>query len=341
MRKEIDLWQFILDRLSRGHKVMLLVVAQSSGSSPGRPGYKMAVGTDGELKGSIGGGVMEVNLVESSRQKFSDTKSAAAGFPVEQVHKTGSPQSSGMICSGRQTIIFKMLTEQDAAAVKQAYTSLAGHRVEVLTISPNGLTVRPFSTGAPDFSFEKDTLNHFVYQERLGPKNDLYIIGGGHCALALSEFMSKLDFYIRVYDDRPDLNTLASNSFADEREIIDSYESIGGLIDSNPRGYVVAMTLGYRSDEAVIKQLVNKDFRYFGVLGSEAKMATVMRNLIEAGIDKERLSKIHTPIGLPIKSHSPEEIAVSIAAEIISIKNADDQGRKKNLQRQKKYIDKP
>jgi xanthine dehydrogenase accessory factor len=83
------------------------------------------------------------------------------------------------------------------------------------------------------------------------------------------------------------------------------------------------MTLGYSSDEEVIRSLIKKDFRYFGVLGSRAKMAVLMNHLENEGIPAAHLSRIHTPIGLPINSHTPEEIAVSIAAEIISVKNSN------------------
>ena len=80
MHNELELWQFIGERLGKNESVMLLVVAESSGSSPGRQGYKMAVGADGELIGSIGGGVMEVNLVEESRRLLSVPPAVAGGF---------------------------------------------------------------------------------------------------------------------------------------------------------------------------------------------------------------------------------------------------------------------
>src|SRR6476620_7018208 len=95
---------------------MLLVVAESSGSSPGRQGYKMAVGVDGELIGSIGGGVMEVKLVEESRRLLSVPPAVAGGFR-EQIHQKNSPNASGMICSGKQTIIFRLLSPQDSRTV--------------------------------------------------------------------------------------------------------------------------------------------------------------------------------------------------------------------------------
>jgi xanthine dehydrogenase accessory factor len=160
------------------------------------------------------------------------------------------------------------------------------------------------------------------WSEKLGYQNKLYIIGGGHCALALSEIMSKLDFHISLFDDRPNLNTLEKNKFAHSIKIIESYEQIGELIDANANDYVVVMTLGYKFDEIVIRQLFDKKFKYFGVLGSKAKMKTLLKSLEKDGFDKDKLAKIHTPIGLPINSHTPEEIAISIAAEIIAVKNS-------------------
>lgn len=173
-----------------------------------------------------------------------------------------------------------------------------------------------------DFKFQILGINQFVYEESLGFKNKLFIIGGGHCALALSELMAKMDFYITLFDDRKDLNTLAKNDFADEKRVIESYEQIGEFVESGNNAYVVVMTLGFVFDEIVIRELFDKNFKYFGVLGSRAKMKTLLKTLEKEGFDKEKLAKIKTPIGLKINSRTPEEIAVSIAAEIIAVKNA-------------------
>ena len=332
MNKELELWQFIADRLSKDERVMLLVVATSSGSSPGRPGYKMAVGQDGELIGSIGGGVMEVNLVEQSRTTLdaqasspaSPNRRESAPPPIrEQVHRKDVSNSSGMICSGKQTVLFKLLSSNDIRAVSAAVEGVKSRDGSYVNISADTFETKPAKAGDQnlDIEFARRSDADFEYRERLGAKNDLYIIGGGHCALALSELMSKMDFHVRLFDDRPQLNTIMQNDFADTITIMDTLDRIGEYVDSNSRAFVVVMTLGYRSDKVVIRELVNKDFKYFGVLGSEAKMATVFRELIGEGISKERLDLIHTPIGLPINSHSPEEIAVSIAAEIIAVKN--------------------
>ena len=323
MATELELWQFIADRIWSNQPVMLLIVAESSGSSPGRAGYKRAVGSDHELCGSIGGGVMEVNLVEQSRSALLNPGERNSAIS-EQVHQKNSPHSSGMICSGKQTVIFCLLTSDKAETVAAVIDVLERRTTAYLTITPSRFSVEP-SEGEgqhEDFKFERHTDSEFIYADRLGVKNTLYIIGGGHCALALSELMSKMDFRISIFDDRPELNTLAKNQFTDKITIIESYESIAAFIPSGANAYVVVMTLGFKSDEIVIRSLFDKDFKYFGVLGSRAKMRTLLNTLEKDGFSKERLSQIHTPIGLPINSRTPEEIAVSIAAEIILIKNS-------------------
>jgi xanthine dehydrogenase accessory factor len=335
MTKELELWTFIAAHLKRAAPLTLLVVAESSGSSPGRQGFKMAVTADG-MFGSIGGGVMEVNLVNNARQLLSVPPAVAGGLTLPsqgltgksttlisvQTHQKNSPSASGMICSGRQTVIFKLLTSCDAETIRSLIDSLENRKRNILTITPDDLLIGPSSAESPDFYFESASETDFVYRERLGYKNQVCIIGGGHCALALSELMSRMDFYIRVFDDRPDLNTVKKNTFAHEKHLIERYETIGEKIPSGSNVYVVVMTLGFASDQIVIRQLLDKTFKYFGVLGSTAKMAQLLRSLEKEGQPKEKLGTIRTPIGIPINSQTPEEIAISIAAEIISEKNS-------------------
>jgi len=305
---------------------MLLVVAESTGSSPGRQGFKMAVAADA-LEGSIGGGIMEVNLVNQARQlckspHVSKGEIGRAASIHQQVHRKDDRNSSGMICSGKQTVIFRALTPEDAGTVQEIVNTLENRQPNFLVLTPARLGVEPSIPPAPDFSFESRSETDFLFRERLGLKNELFIVGGGHCALALSELMSKMDFYIRLFDDRPKLNTISKNTFVHEKHVIESYEQIADRVTGGPNTYVVVMTLGFASDEIVIRRLLDRTFRYFGVLGSKAKMATLLKNLKNEGYPEEKLKNIRTPIGLPINSQTPEEIAISIAAEIISVKNA-------------------
>ena len=273
-----------------------------------------------ELCGSIGGGVMEVTLVERGRSMLSASNTPLI---VDQVHRENSPSASGMICSGEQTVILKVLTTDDVANVDRIVSSLETRDGSRLSLTSDDIYVLPPEGGtqSDSFYFDRRGETDFTYVEQLGKKNDLYIVGGGHCSLALSELMSRMDFQIHIFDDRPELNTIGKNAFADQIEILANYELIGGSIPDGENVYIVVMTLGYKSDELVVRKLIDKDVRYLGVLGSKAKMGTMLKRLRSGGLDTDRLARIRTPIGVPINSHTPEEIAISIAAEIISVKN--------------------
>ncbi len=328
MNKESEIWQFAAEGLRRNESVMLLVVAESAGSSPGRQGFKMAIAGD-EMRGSIGGGAMEVELVKTASILLdAETRGQADvgenNFIRLQVHQKNAQNSSGMICSGRQTIIFYKLNPRDLPAIQKVIRSLENHQSDTLRIAPNEFQVLENQSENFDFTFEQKGENDFIYEETLGFKNRLFIVGGGHCALALSEIMSKMDFHISLFDDRAGLNTLEKNRFVHVKQIIESYENIADFIASGANHFVVVMTVGYKSDETVIRKLFDKDFKYFGVLGSGAKMKTLLKNLEEEGFDKERLNKIRAPVGLKINSETPEEIAVSIASEVIAVKNRKD-----------------
>ena len=334
MNKELEIWRFAAARLRRGEMVVLLAVAESSGSSPGRAGFKMIVAAD-ESAGSIGGGVMEVALVDAARKEIADSrfqipdsKSQIANRKsqiLDRVHRKNAENASGMICSGEQTVISFRLTPAHLTAARRIVRALkqnlsprlrlSEERFEVVVDSPASETQKP------SVRFARISAEEFVYEEILGLKYRLYIVGGGHCALALSELAARLDFHISLFDDRAELDTIAKNRFAHRKTILSSYEEIAAQIPSGEDVYVVVMTLGYRFDELVIRKLIDRDFKYFGVLGSRAKMKTLLKNLEKEGFDKERLRKIRTPVGLPINSRTPEEIAVSIAAEIIAVKN--------------------
>ena len=105
--------------------------------------------------------------------------------------------------------------------------------------------------------------------------------------------------------------------------IVKDYSELKELIPSGENNYVVVMTFGYRTDDIAVRALMQKQFKYFGLLGSKKKIEKMFEDYRKDGMDGNVLQQIHSPIGMQIKSETPEEIAVSIAAEIIKVKNSD------------------
>lgn len=318
--KSLNTWQLIRKSVQQNQPVLLLYVLESHGSSPGRQGFLMAVNAGSEVAGSIGGGIMEHKFVELAKEKL---KLGEAELSVRtQYHdKTAVRNQSGMICSGDQTILLYRIQANDAPVIEAIVNCLELNQNGLLTLSPDGIQLSTDPLPGVDYAFTLSSETDWLYQEKLGFKNSLCIIGGGHCALALSQLMSRMDFYIRIYDDRSDLHTLAQNDAVHEKILVQDYAELTHLIPSGPQQYVVVMTVGYRTDERAIRALLDKQFRYFGVLGSKTKVSKLFAGLQAEGVPADVLQRIHAPIGLAINSQTPEEIAISIAAEIIREKN--------------------
>ncbi len=297
----IDFYKKLSETLQTEKRLVLLVVIANEGSSPGRKGFKMLVTKKG-MYGTIGGGIMEHKLVE-----FAETlldKPQFEPFIKHQIHDKSAPKDqSGMICSGRQTIAFYDIYPDFLPLVN-----------EILTKSNFYITYSNCGINAQCDDSE------WLFEESNSLTEKVYIVGGGHVGLALSEVLSKLDFEIHLLDHRENLNTMEQNHFVKSKQVID-FELIDEYVPEGDTVYVVIMSFGYRTDDIIIRKLINKNFKYIGLLGSKEKIATLFHNMIADGFDKERIAQVYAPIGIAIKSETTQEIAISVAAQLIRVKN--------------------
>ena len=162
-----------------------------------------------------------------------------------------------------------------------------------------------------------------VYMEVMGRDEELVVFGAGHVGKAVSKLGAFAGFKVTVWDEREE--------FANQQNIpwartvacpIDKIYENG--ISFHDRSYVVIMTRGHSLDAEAMAVTDKQPGAYYGLIGSRSKIATVRAMLIERGVSAAHLDRIHKPIGLPIKAETPEEIAVSIIAEIISVKRGGD-----------------
>lgn len=320
--RNINTWKLIDKSLEDKVPVMLLYVLESKGSSPGRQGFFMAVNAEGKMEGSIGGGIMEHKFVEMAKEQLQVmSNEPSAGNIRKQIHdKSDAKNQSGMICSGEQTILLYKVREEDRHSIQHIILSLTQNKNGTLLLSPAGISFDP-AIPEKNFNYTFESEENWGYEEKTGCKEQLFIIGGGHCSLALSRLMRSMDFYIRVYDERTDLKTMIENEAAHEKYFISDYTQLKELIPSGDDHYVVIMTFGYRTDDIAFRSLLGKNFRYIGLLGSQHKVEKMFEEYQKEGISREWLQRIHSPVGLAIRSQTTGEIAVSIAAEIIQVKN--------------------
>lgn len=315
---EIEIWEFLEKELKARGKAAIVIVAASSESSPGRQGFKMAVSITGEIRGTIGGGVLEAKVI---KETVAFLKAGKRHKLMTLIHDPESPAAkSGLICGGSQTLIIYGLTSEHSALVSETLEILRKKERRVLTVSNNEIILQNKIDGSLKKHEFSSRFTEFEYKEIIGRKETAYIIGGGHVGKEISRELSFLGFYVVVIDNREKLFTLENNKFAD-KIIHTDYKNISEYIEEGELSYVIIVSPKHITDKIALASAIKLNVKYIGMMGSVKKIEAIYELLEKEGIDKQLLEKVHSPIGLPINSETPQEIAVSVAAEIIKIKN--------------------
>jgi xanthine dehydrogenase accessory factor len=167
-----------------------------------------------------------------------------------------------------------------------------------------------------------------VFVEPILPQPMLYLFGGGHVSMAVAKAASSAGFGVAVVDDRESFAN--KERFPMAQEIYTSYEDAFEKIHPNAASYLVIVTRGHKEDMRVLGWAVRTDARYLGMIGSKRKVLSVYKALENDGYKPEEFEHVYAPMGLEIGALSPEEIAVSIAAELVAVRrNASNAAHKK------------
>jgi xanthine dehydrogenase accessory factor len=157
-----------------------------------------------------------------------------------------------------------------------------------------------------------------VFVERIAPVPTVYIFGAGHISSILAKISKLLRFTVVVIDDRKDYANKERFPDAD-RILVDDFDQAFSKLTIDKQSYIVIVTRGHHYDELVLRKAIHTPAGYVGMIGSKSKVKTVFNNLRASGVENKLIERVHSPIGLDINAETPEEIAVSIIAEIIKI----------------------
>ena len=167
-----------------------------------------------------------------------------------------------------------------------------------------------------------------IFVEPILPQPTLYVFGGGHVSMALAKTASAAGFGIVVVDDREQFAN--AQRFPMAQEILTSYEEAFGTVTPTASSYLVIVTRGHRDDMRVLAWAVRTQARYIGMIGSKRKVLSTYKALEADGFRPEEFERVYAPMGLEIGALSPEEIAVSITAELVAVRrNAPSAAHKK------------
>ncbi len=295
--------------------VGLVIMVDAVGEGPNRPGAKLAVDCAGQRIGTVGGGASEYALVEAAKTALSNNTPPTTQI-ISMSHKENAgADASGMICAGTQTFALVCLTPKDLPTISKIVSTSANNNGGIMKLTPNGLSFRD-SAEAPPPRWSKQA-DSWTYEEPIGKQITITMIGGGHVSLALTPLLKSLGMRVVVLDNRSALSTMEANTMADEKRVI-SYEKIRDHIPTGDHSYACIMTFAHKHDKLVLEQLAEYPLGYLGMMGSKPKIKEIMQQLREQGIAASALNAVHAPIGIPIGSNTPEEIAISIAAQLIA-----------------------
>lgn len=162
-----------------------------------------------------------------------------------------------------------------------------------------------------------------IYLEVVESKPVFLVVGAGHIGRALAKLADFLDYHVAVLDDREDFADPELLPEADE-VICDDFEEALARYPINANTSIVMVTRGHKQDELSLRRCLGRDAGYIGMIGSKRRTAAVLEHLREEGFDPDDLARVRTPIGLAIGAETPEEIAISIMAEVVMLRRGGD-----------------
>ena len=313
-----DLFLAIQKQVAAGQPCYLIALIESEGSTPRSSGAYMLVGAEGYLYGTIGGGGMEYAAQLTAQKRLQE--GARASFT--QVYDL-SPKA-GMACGGSCQVQFCYLPANEATEelIEQGLAVLSAHEPWWFLL-PLGDTAcscaikKDLQLAGHRGLLELDGVHY--YAEQYSYDGRVYVFGAGHVARELVPLLCHLGFSCVVYDDRAEFADADIFPQADLVQQVD-FRALDDVCQLSARDYAVVMTRGHVHDANCERFLLTTPVSYIGIMGSKNKAALARAALLAEGYSEAQLARVTTPIGLAIGSETPAEIAVSIAAQLISIR---------------------
>lgn len=185
------------------------------------------------------------------------------------------------------------------------------HITQTLYVTPDGLNDRTVRDATA------------IYVEVVEAKPVFLVVGCGHIGRSLARLADFTDFHVVVLDDREEFANAEKIPWADEI-LCEDYEEAIDRFPINSATYITLVTRGHKQDELSLRRCLGRGAAYLGMIGSRRRTSTVLRHLAEEGFEQAELDKVRTPIGLNIGAETPEEIAISIMAEVIMARRGGD-----------------
>ncbi len=364
-----ELYHALQELVHRGDRGALITVVGTRGSTPRKAGARMLVPAAGEIVGTIGGGCVEAEVWQESQKVMKTGEPRLFTYHLT----ADLAADTGMICGGIMDMFIEPVDGSTVETVGQALDALArGETVVLITVLASHLSqVKPATrllvqqggsavgplAGSPLEQIAAEEARALLregqgcrvvrcalpggaepgeavalFLEVVRNQPQAIVVGAGHVGVQVARIARAVGFSVIVVDDRADFANPERIPEADRVIAADMAEALAKLkIDRN--SYVVLVIRGHREDEAALRQVVASPAAYVGMIGSRTRVRTVKERLIRDGFPREAVEAVHAPIGLNIGAETPEEIALSIVAELVKVMRGGDGESLKELPR--------
>lgn len=345
MQVFMQIFNSLVELLTQRESVALTTILSRSGSAPRAVGTRMIVRSDGSILGTIGGGILEARVQQLAKHAFDHRAAIVRDF----VLSAEDAEQMGMICGGQLRVLIQYVDGSDPAYLgfhRQVTASLElGKSAWLITEIPTGETVHSGlvqclcrNDGTRVFAGEHDNLpipfplaesrepqvvtrgtSRFLV-EPLCHEGVVFIFGAGHISQQLALLTRLVGFRTVVLDDREEFANRERFASADDVVVLPSFDGAMAGLSIDENSFIVLVTRGHAHDKNLLGEALATRAGYIGMIGSRRKRDAVYQNLEKEGFTAEAFERVHSPIGLSIAAETPEEIAVSITAELIAVR---------------------
>ncbi len=348
-----NIYTHIIDALKGKPELAIATIIETRGSTPQIPGTSALIVKGSVWKGTLGGGVLEAEAQKRGQEALEDGKSLLFEYNLD----SDIAAAEGALCGGIATVLIDVQPEKHTRVFIEVSRSIDKKIPGVLVTviqkkidrvdierfwSPEGSRFPPAVSVDSAISAEAeksladrrarvvnipgDPISHAVPEriicfEPIAPMPQLIIAGAGHIGQALAHLGSLLDFEITVIDDRQEFANTERFPDSDHILVNDISQALNEQ-SITPDSYIVLVTRGHKHDADALKASIVSDAGYIGMIGSRRKVEQMRKEFIEKGwATSEQFDRIHAPIGIDISSSTIQEIAISIAAQLIRVRH--------------------
>ena len=338
----------VADLVAVGERFALCTILRLAGSGPRRAGAKMLVRGCGESVGTVGGGGLEVKATQWAHEALQGGRPLCRAFALDLQQAS----DEGMTCGGEVEVLIEpfdgttpaardffarvvallargergrlatAITRDGEDLVTENFLIVGGEPVAALPESGRALPedlLRAPTLPTPSL-LERESVRYFI--DPLAPPITVYVFGGGHIGMHLVPLCRLVGFRTVVVDDRADFISRDRFPHADDLRAVSSFDRAVHGIPLGTAAYVVIVTRGHGGDQAILRQALRQRPGYIGMIGSNRKRGLIFNQLIAEGFTQGDLTRVTCPVGLSIGAETPEEIAVSIVAQLVATRAA-------------------